>query len=153
MGLLCCFSSIMAAYLHVLDNEMELESLENNEEELVLEPAEWELDSGGQICVCGTPSTANLISCSGPSCPIGWFHKKCVALPLDERSEHRGNERTDERDGAPSTSQGEPAELLQPADWLCEFCDAGDAAADSVITSTSTRSSTSTNTNTGEGNF
>ena len=139
-------------FLVFLEDEMEL--LENDEEELVLEPAEWELDTGGQICVCGTPSTADLISCSGSSCPIGWFHKKCVALVLDERGEHEAAvTRDDEWDGAPSTSQGEPA-AAAAADWLCEFCvrvfddDAGDAAADSVITSSST-STTTCSTNTG----
>ncbi|XP_071502688.1 uncharacterized protein [Diadema antillarum] len=49
------------------------------DDELVLKPEEWEADESRQICVCGCPSTEDIIPCNGPECPIMWYHRQCVA--------------------------------------------------------------------------
>ncbi|XP_041461898.1 uncharacterized protein LOC121413213 [Lytechinus variegatus] len=70
------------------------------DENLVLEPTEWETDnSSEEFCICGTPSTDEMIFCSSSGCPIAWFHRKCVGLADD---------------------------FVE--DWICEFCDSDSAS-------------------------
>ena len=64
----------------------ELNLLSDFEEELVLEPGEWEIGDQSKLCVCEIPSTQNLIRCSKEECAVKWFHRECVGVELPPSS-------------------------------------------------------------------
>ncbi|KAG7900700.1 hypothetical protein KL935_002633 [Ogataea polymorpha] len=41
-----------------------------------------------QYCVCRGPSMGKMIACDNSSCPIEWFHYKCVGLYTDPADKH-----------------------------------------------------------------
>ncbi|XP_041455704.1 uncharacterized protein LOC121408337 [Lytechinus variegatus] len=92
--------------------ELEIES------ELTIEPESWEAGISDEICICGIPSTEDIVECSGPSCSIGWYHRKCVGLVVPPAADDVG---CNTSRSAPSASTSSSAND-ESASWFCEFC-------------------------------
>ena len=102
-----------------------------NEENLILDPVNWEVEEDEPICICFLPKTDQLIACSSEICPIGVFHADCVGLTVILPH-------TDEREAGPSiaATAGEAAGVvggrvgsvqgksMKRWSWYCEFCSA-----------------------------
>ena len=61
------------------------------------------------ICICKFPSTDDLITCTGPECPIVWYHKKCAGLDPGYD--------TDIEPSGPASAQAPVSDR-----WLCDLC-------------------------------
>ena len=82
----------------------------------MFQPGDWEIETfDAVICICGVPSTENLVQCIGENCPIVWYHQHCAGGECTVDG-------TADAGGSASRASAGPGAGRVTDEWRCDFC-------------------------------